>query len=82
MSGDGPAEFRLEPLLRFGFAVIEGPGPALGTSIGLVTSDPPTPTRSPPCRAFRFAQAWRRFAPGFALRARAAAVVATPIRGR
>ena len=34
---------------------------------------PPTPTRSPPCRGRRFALPWRRVAPGFALRARAAA---------
>ena len=34
---------------------------------------PPTPTRSPPCRGMRFASPWRRSAPGFALRARAAA---------
>ncbi len=34
---------------------------------------PPTPTRNPPCRGMRFAVPWRRVAPGFALRARAAA---------
>jgi len=34
---------------------------------------PPTPTRNPPWRGGRFAPPCRRFAPGFALRARAAA---------
>ena len=38
----------------------------LPTWFGLVTSNPPTPTRNPPCRA-RFALPWRRFAPSFAL---------------
>ena len=45
-----------------------------GEAAGLVwLHHPPTPTRSPPCRGRRFALPWRRVAPGFALRARAAA---------
>ncbi len=42
---------------------------------GFVYTAPPTPTRNPPWRGGRFAPPCRRFAPGFALRARAAAGV-------
>jgi len=41
--------------------------------LGLVTSNPPTPTRNPPCRALRLRAGLAALRAGFALRARAAA---------
>ncbi|MBW2403241.1 MAG: hypothetical protein JRF42_05395, partial [Deltaproteobacteria bacterium] len=42
----------------------------MGAWFGLISSNPPTPTRNPPCRTRRFALACRRFAPSFAFGSR------------